>query len=1079
MIKLKRRFKVLLVAAVTLVFSGAISYFAFAANSSILTDEEKMEYSLNDIMFYQKCPTNGGSSESSAMCGTNQNYAGEQVFTEENLKAIEAHRPFYEKAAKQYGFPWEILAALHWRESGLAKANPTNGQGVYQLYSYTNGGKNERAFTPAGGISDEEFQRQTDLVSKLINESYGAGLDLNTDEGVKQMFFKFNGVGDGVVFEQKAKALGFTDPAEGSSYVMNRYDEKRNPTSPNVNPAWIGNYTNDGEWSSGAVDERWGTFTAYKALTCDGKTDEPYDFSNSSNTSNTTGGGSSSGGSSSSSSSSESVSGNAKKISDTAIKIAWPKDASGSDYKENQGGKPTDAMLEAWEKLETKDRNLSHGADCGWFVHTVVAASGADPEYTEATKGDPDALNGPFEEWVKKHPEKWEEIEFGDGSDISKLRAGDVIMSWVGSRANPSGFHGWVIAELDGELYVVEAGYSKGHNGFWGHVSDKVEDYHVHTDELVIFRAKGGPSCDSCEKGSMNINGAAVCLAWPYGTDESKSIWPTGSGTDLFNEFWANEEGVVKGNGTGDCHDKGAYCCGFSAAVVRYSGYDPNFDSACGVGDHLGGGANQYLYAASNPDLWELIPWDGSKDKIKGGDVIYYSGASTGHSYVIVQDESGEFYIAEASLCDWYGRIDDYSAPPLGTSAFIIRAKNAKNSNVGVSVKDGVKPSSLTGKLTSGTGQGNGDINTTAFDLAWPEDTPASTSKAKAWDKFVEAFNSLPGRKNTGGQTWRDGKSCMVFVNTVLNYAGALSMDKLSSVTWNLIESADWEEVGGEGNDGKGLTYGDLEPGDVLAYFASGASADGSAQYKGLGLQHEAIYGETPEGEGRIIESHFEAQWGHVAPGKLDPKDEIAGGWAKMVRVFRWKKQSGGDECDICAGSDESGDGQLKEGGYDNVEDAKGIIEEYHKTWKNDSPHFGDVCDNGKFAGSPHANCTNFSMWFAYHYMGCTDLANKGKMGYEVADRVYEVCKGKFNKITKSNTPTVYSVVSWNRPVGKMGSSNHTAVVIGINKAKDQIIFADAAWCNNDGRIWEDKLSRYMGNGTYVDISAYVTGVKK
>ena len=165
----------------------------------------------------------------------------------------------------------------------------------------------------------------------------------------------------------------------------------------------------------------------------------------------------------------------------------------------------------------------------------------------------------------------------------------------------------------------------------------------------------------------------------------------------------------------------------------------------------------------------------------------------------------------------------------------------------------------------------------------------------------------------------------------------------------------------------------------------------------------------------------------------------------------------------------------MKEGGYDNVEDAKGIISEYHKTWKNDKPHFGDVCDNrGKFYGSPHANCTNFSMWFAYHYMGCTDLAGKGVNGSLVADRVYGVCKGKFDNIKKSNTPTVYSIASW----GGLLFSNHTAVVIGINKAKNQIIFADAAWCDSDGRIWEDKLSKYEGHGTYVDISFYVKGLK-
>lgn len=981
-----------------------------------LSDEELMEYSLNDIMFYGPCATD--SSDSSTLSGEitiSGSTAEEKLWS--GLKSFLSD----EQAAG-------IMGNIGQEDGNYNPVRREVGQ---------SGGLYNRNVQMGLGFVQWSFGRRVNLLD-YIKERDGSLLKYFEDESLAQIsgddFIERVGENDAnKIFQLEVEFIkNEIDRSYQKYYDIKDIDEAT---------VWFReNYERAGVYSDSFRKQK--AHEAYDKFT---KKTSPVSYTQSST----------SGGGGSSSSSSESVSGNAKKISDTAIRLAWPKSASGSDYKENQGGKPTDAMLDAWEKLGTKDRNLSHGADCGWFVQTVVAASGVDPEYTEATKGDAAGLNS-FEEWVKKNPNKWEEINFGNGSDTSKLRAGDVIMSWVGSRANPSGFHGWVIAELDGELYVVEAGYSAGHNGFWGHVSEKVENYTVPTDELVIFRAKGGPSCDSCEKGSMNINGAAVCLAWPLGTDPGKTLWPSGTGTELFNDFWAKEEGVVKGDGTGDCWDKGAYCCGFSAAAVRYSGYDPDFQSACDVGDNLGGGANQYLYVKEHSDLWELIPWNGDKAKLKGGDVIYYSGSGMGHSYVIVQDEKGEVYIAEASMCDFYGRITEYRAPPLGTSAYIFRAKNAKNSTAGVSVTDGVKTSSRTGKLTGGTGQNNGDINTTAFELAWPEGTPASTYRSKAWDKFVEAFNSLPGRKNTGGQSWKDGKSCMVFVNTVLNYAGALDMDKLSSVTWDLIKSDEWEEVGGEGNDGKGLKYKDLEPGDVLAYFASGPASDGSAQYKGLGLHHEALYGENSNGEGRIIESSFESEWGHVSGRDINPNSTIAGGWAQMVRVFRWKKNSSGDECDVCAGSEEGG-GELKAGGFDTVEEATKFMQSYidaaspgGQYWmKFTDAKFGVKSGQIHNAGCPYGvlnNCVAFSQWFVNNYTTVGPNWNNTTNGVDLVDALVK------QGLKRGTEPRPYAIFSKSGP----SSDGHTGVILGVNTSAKKVIVGDAA-CMSSGPFYKPR----------------------
>ena len=54
----------------------------------------------------------GASSSSDVTAGNNQNYAGETVWSEEQLSAIEANRSAYEKAEKEYGIPWQAMATF-------------------------------------------------------------------------------------------------------------------------------------------------------------------------------------------------------------------------------------------------------------------------------------------------------------------------------------------------------------------------------------------------------------------------------------------------------------------------------------------------------------------------------------------------------------------------------------------------------------------------------------------------------------------------------------------------------------------------------------------------------------------------------------------------------------------------------------------------------------------------------------------------------------------------------------------------------------------------------------------------------
>lgn len=185
-------------------------------------------------VIYEALPEGGnsGSSSTSIAVADNKLYTGDPVIADNLMEKVKENQSVYEAAANKYKIPWQLIAVLHIRESGAERYNPSNGQGAYQLYSYTGGGSNSNAFLPAGEISDAEFARQTEIVADLIANSYGSGLDLNTEGGVKRFFFQYNGLAS--VYIAQARDLGYTEEeanwGEGSPYVMNMADERRDPT---------------------------------------------------------------------------------------------------------------------------------------------------------------------------------------------------------------------------------------------------------------------------------------------------------------------------------------------------------------------------------------------------------------------------------------------------------------------------------------------------------------------------------------------------------------------------------------------------------------------------------------------------------------------------------------------------------------------------------------------------------------------------------------------------------------------------------------------------------------------------------
>lgn len=200
----------------------------------------------------------------------NVNYKGDKIFSDDQVTKIKSNQETYQKAAAKVGIPWQMLAVVHLREHGLAIDNPSNGQGVYQDYGYTH--NNGKPYPP-GPVDDAEFLRQSINAAQDLYDgaakSLRPGLASGNADSVKSAFYGYNSGAASHAYEKQATSLGF--PAdkryEGSPYVMNRADEKRDPTvePTKSNNTW-GQIKSDGGSISYPANSGFGAYVMYGGL---------------------------------------------------------------------------------------------------------------------------------------------------------------------------------------------------------------------------------------------------------------------------------------------------------------------------------------------------------------------------------------------------------------------------------------------------------------------------------------------------------------------------------------------------------------------------------------------------------------------------------------------------------------------------------------------------------------------------------------------------------------------------------------------------------------------------------------------
>lgn len=364
-----------------------------------IDDPRYNEYSIGYFGRECVCPETG------IQVGDNKDYAGNQILTDEQLQKVSENQPFYEASAKKENIPWQIIAVIHLRESSLSRTGPGNGQGPYQDYernavptSLRRGGS-----WKVGAYSDQEFQTATDWIAEHIKNKYSLNPDkLSSDNNeVKNLFFRYNGQAG--VYKRQATALGFngkTEGYEGSPYVVNRIDLKRDPTvEPTKSNRTWGQIKTDGGSISYPANSDYGAFVTYLAL--GGRTNGGTTLSMQPNGCVDT-----------------ASDGSAEKLQELAKAYT-------QDWKTSTTLSQTDAYKTAVSK--SKYQSACTGNDCGSFVYILMHESGWDTNYG-GNSGQSDHMRT----WFSDPGNGWSAVpDMKDVSpatiSVSKLLPGDVL----------------------------------------------------------------------------------------------------------------------------------------------------------------------------------------------------------------------------------------------------------------------------------------------------------------------------------------------------------------------------------------------------------------------------------------------------------------------------------------------------------------------------------------------------------------------------------------------------------------------------------------------------------------------------
>jgi hypothetical protein len=173
------------------------------------------------------------------------------------VEALNKNKDVYVQAGEKTDTPWQLLAAIHYRETGLSLSYANNNpNGLFQIVSKS---------YPASPYSKDQFLQQAIDAGNFIHSSsvpgnYANHRSLKKDtldpDTIKDTLYSYNGR----AYDWQAQARGFnpkTQGYEGSPYVMNNFDAKHR----NLRQYYIDNNP------ATRVDPTNGAFIVFAALT--------------------------------------------------------------------------------------------------------------------------------------------------------------------------------------------------------------------------------------------------------------------------------------------------------------------------------------------------------------------------------------------------------------------------------------------------------------------------------------------------------------------------------------------------------------------------------------------------------------------------------------------------------------------------------------------------------------------------------------------------------------------------------------------------------------------------------------------
>lgn len=351
----------------------------------------KVDYSSNDILYYDENAADVSCSVDIVSVGSLPSGTTSQLDSAGIKSKAQSNMERYKYAEDHTGVPWQITAAIHYREGSMkpdvsiADGSPlSSGVSVDGL--------------PISKDPNIDTKNQVNHFINMAKSVYGLNAAELSSWNIDDWGNAFLAYNRGYMY----KSAG--EPYSKSPYVMNGYSEDY------TNMPWIradsyhkGRRLN-GLYDSGKSESRPGALSVVAYL--------GYDFtSGESSSGDCSGGGGSRG-----------------DIAEKAIELSWP-DRSKSKYE------PKKSYVDAMSEVGMSNSGCPpNGADCGVFVATVMRASGADPDFPMGTEI--------IKNYLHSNPDKYEKQNV---SDTGGLQPGDIFiisghtMIYVGDAADDGG----------------------------------------------------------------------------------------------------------------------------------------------------------------------------------------------------------------------------------------------------------------------------------------------------------------------------------------------------------------------------------------------------------------------------------------------------------------------------------------------------------------------------------------------------------------------------------------------------------------------------------------------------------------